>query len=114
MGTLLPRDDNHHPIPALRLNPGGAHTLSLSATPVRTAAAFSPQTRVISLYATGAAFIRSGDAAVTAGSGDHYLPANLYLCLSVGDDALLRNRHTHLAAISADGSPQTLYLSELE
>lgn len=50
MPTFLPRDDDFNPIPALRLKPGGAHSLSVGDTAVRNAAAFAPGTRVIAVH----------------------------------------------------------------
>lgn len=111
MSTFLPRDDDHAPIPALRLKPDGAHALPLSAVAVRTAAPFSPRTRVIAVSADVAAFIRTGDAAVAAGPGDHYLPAGTYLYLSLGDRRA--GAHRHIAALAAEGDG-TLHVSELE
>jgi hypothetical protein len=109
MATLMPRDDDHAPIPALRLRPGGAHTLAVGAASTRTATAFAAATRVIGLYATVPVHLQTGDDAVTASAADHYFPAGTYYDLSLGGDG--RARDTHLAAIQADG-PGTLYISE--
>lgn len=111
MSTFLPRDDDHAPIPALRLKSDGAQTLSLSATSVRTAQPFSPRTRVIAVSATAAAYIRTGGADVAAAVGDHYLPAGVYLYLSLGDQRA--GAHRHVAAVEAEGGGQ-LHISELE
>ncbi|HYE00016.1 MAG TPA: hypothetical protein VEH84_11585 [Alphaproteobacteria bacterium] len=110
MPTLLPRDDDNQPIPALRLRPGGAQALAAGAASVRSAA-FAPGTRVVALYATGPVFLRSGDAAVAAGTGDHYFPAGTYYDLSLGAEK--QPRHTHIAALAAE-APCTLYISEKE
>ncbi|MCW2247113.1 hypothetical protein M2352_002704 [Azospirillum fermentarium] len=110
MSTLMPRDDNDHAIPALRLKPGGAHTLPLDAAPQT--AALDAATRVIGVYATAPARIRTGPAGTTAAAGDHYLPAGVYLYLSLGDGR--KGRHTHLSALSAGTDAGTLHLSEME
>jgi hypothetical protein len=111
MSTFLPRDDDHAPIPALRLKPDGAQTLTLSATAVRNTQAFSPRTRVIAVTATAAAFIRTGEAGVVASPADHYLPAGVYLYLSLGDQRA--GAHRYIAAVEADGGGE-LHISELE
>lgn len=110
MSTFLPRDDDQEPIPALRLRPGGAHALELGSDSVRTTA-FAPRTRVIAVYATAPAHVRTGGAGVVAAADDHYLPAGVYLHLSVGDDR--KGAHTHLAARRAEADG-TLHISELE
>lgn len=111
MATLLPRDDDYNPIPALRLRPGGAHVLPVSAASARNAAPFAAATRVIGVCATVPVFLRTGDATVTAAATDHYLPAGILYDLSLGDDR--QGRHTHIAVLRAavDG---TLYVSEKE
>lgn len=111
MSTFLPRDDDFAPIPALRLKPDGAHALPLSGASIRNAAAFAPRTRVIAVTATAAAFIRTGGDDVTATAADHYLPAGVYLYLSLGDDR--QGAHRWLAALEAEGGGE-LHISELE
>lgn len=112
MPTLLPRDDDYQPIPALRLKAGGAQTLSLTTSAsTRTAAAFDDATCIIGLYASTPIYVRTGDSSVSAGSSDHYYPAGLYSCFSLGDAR--QGRHTHLAARAVEGDG-TLYISEME
>ena len=109
MPTLLPVDANNYPLPAMRLLATGAKTITVIATTARTATAFDADTRVVSLYATTAMFIRFGNSTVAATLTDHYLPANTYLDFAIaGDDV---QSFTHLAAIraAADG---VLYISE--
>ncbi|MCG5244257.1 hypothetical protein [Azospirillum doebereinerae] len=113
MPTFLPRDEDFHPIPALRLKPGGAHALAVGDASARNAAAFSADTRVIAVHSDVPAFLRTGDAAVEAAASDHFLPAGTYLYLSVGESR--RNgRHSHIAALAADQTPGTLHVSEME
>lgn len=113
MPTFLPRDEDFHPIPALRLKPGGAHAVPVGDSSARNAAAFAADTRVIAVHSDVPAFLRSGDAAVSASASDHFLPAGAYLYLSVGDNRQ-SVRHTHIAALAADSAPGTLHVSEME
>jgi hypothetical protein len=107
--TMLPTDANSNPIPALRLRPGAAHTISVTATSARNTTAFNAATRVVGVYATQPMFIRFGDNTVTAAATDHYLPADTYLDISIAADDVQSS--TNLAAVRAvaDG---TLYISE--
>lgn len=111
MATLLPRDDEFNPIPALRLRPGGAHAIAVGAASARNAVPFAAETRVIGLYATVPVYLRTGDATVTAAATDHYFPAGVMYDLSLGDAR--QGHHTHIAVLRAavDG---TLYVSERE
>jgi len=110
MPTLLPRDDDNSPIPALSLRAGGAHAVAVSASSQRNAVAFGPETRVIGVFATEPAFLRLGDASVAATVSDHYFPAGIYYDLSLGSHKT--SRATHIAAIRAGVSDGTLYVSE--
>ncbi|MEI6558286.1 MAG: hypothetical protein WCO00_07735 [Rhodospirillaceae bacterium] len=112
MSTQLPTDDNGHPIPALRFVLAGAHVLTVGAGSARLGP-FDPKTRVISLYATVPVFLATGDGTVSASGSDHFFPAGTYYHASLGGDLMGRGRHTHLAAVRADGDGH-LYLSEKE
>lgn len=111
MSTFLPQDSNSYPIPALRLKNGGAHVVPLSVTSSRNAAAFDSATRIVSLYATAGAFVKFGDASVTATTSDHFFPAGVYYDVSVGGDKTAH--YTHVAVLAADGDG-TVYVSEKE
>ena len=111
MPTLLPRDEDSIPIPALRLRPGGAQCIAVGASSATNAQPFSPSTRVIGIYATGPVFLRSGTAGVASTTADHYFPAYTYYDLSLGDERT--GRHTHIAAVRAV-TDCTLYISEKE
>ncbi len=111
MTTILPRDVDQAPIPALGLKPGGAQSLTVTAASARNAVAFAADTQVIGVYATGPVFIRTGDATVTAAATDHYLPADTCWDLSLGGGK--RAHHTHIAVIRAAFDCQ-LYVSEKE
>lgn len=110
MTTLLPRDDDNTPIPAMTFRPGGAHSLAVGASSARTAQAFATGTRVVSLYATQPVFLRLGNATVSAAASDHFFPAGIYYDISLGHakGALA----SHLAAVRAGAEDATLYISE--
>lgn len=107
--TTLPRDSDNTPIPALRLNPNGAHNIDATDTSARNATAFDADTRIISIYATGAVRIKFGDNTVTAGASDHYFPSGLYYDFSIGGDKTL---HTSHLAVLADDADCSVYISE--
>lgn len=110
MPTLLPIDDNDNAIPALRLAPtGGAHKITVTATSARNSVAFDPDTRVVSLFATGPVFVRFGGSGVTATITDHYFPAGVYYDIAVGGDGVAQT--AYVAAVRAD-TDCVLYVSE--
>lgn len=111
MPTLMPCDDDSNPIPALRLRPGGSHTIAATAASARNATPFSSDTRVIGIFATGPVIIRTGGADVTAEANDHYFPGGVYYDLSLGNRK--QGRHTHLAVRRAD-TDCVLFVSEKE
>lgn len=109
MPTMLPTDDNNNPIPALRLRDGGAQKIIVSTSSARNAVAFDAGTRVISLYATSAVYVRFGGAGVTATASDHYFPAGIYYDIAIGEEE--SGHATHVAALRVD-SDCMLYISE--
>src|SRR5688572_15218645 len=101
MTTLLPRDADNNPIPALRLKSGGAQTISATATTARNATAFHADTRVISVYATGPVYVALGDSDIEATNTDHFIPEGLYYDIAIGGGS--QGPHaTHLAVLRAD------------
>lgn len=111
MTTFLPQDLNENPIPALRLKPNGAHTISASAAPARNTNPFTETTRIVSLYADTDVFIACGGANVTATSADHFFPAGVYYDIAIGGDNSAH--YTHLSVLQASGAG-TVYVSEKE
>lgn len=107
--TTLPRDTDNTPIPALRLNPNGAHQINATDTSSRNTAAFSSNTRVISLYATVPVRVQFGDDAVVATATSHYFPANIYYDFAIGGGKTMHSSHIAVLADDADG---IVYLSE--
>ena len=109
MPTILPTDENNHPIPALRLRDGGAQKINVTATSARNSTAFDADTRIVSLYATAPIYVRFGSSSVTATTNDHYFPANTYYDIAVGGDE--SKQATHIAALRTD-TDCLLYISE--
>ena len=108
--TVLPLDNNHYPIPALRLRAGGAHTVNATASSARNVTAFDEDTRIISIYATQDVFVKFGDETVTATSSDHFFPACVYYNFAIGGTQTQHN--THIAILRAGGADGAVYLSE--
>lgn len=114
MPTLLPKDADNNIIPALRLKgTGGAHTIAATATSARNSTAFDTDTRVVSVYATGAVYLRFGSSTVTATSSDHYYPNGVYYDFAVGGGDVKGPRFTHLAVLRAS-TDCAVYVSEKE
>lgn len=109
MTTILPRDSNDHPIPALRLKTGGAHAIAAVGTSARNTTAFDAETRVISLYATAPAYLAFGDSSVTAASSDHYFPSGVYYDVAIGGEGMGQFTHLAVLAVNTDGH---VYVSE--
>ena len=107
--TTLPRDNDNMPIPALRLNPNGAHQINATSISTRNSTAFNADTRIVSIYATVPVRIQYGDNTVTATSNSHFFPANIYYDFAIGGGKTIHS--THIAVI-ADSSDGIIYLSE--
>lgn len=114
MTTLLPVDADSNPIPALRLKAGGAHSINATASSARNSTAFNAATKVVSLYATGAIYVRFGNSSVTAAATDHYFPVGFYYDFAIsGGESGKAPQNTHVAVLAA-GSNCTVYVSEKE
>jgi hypothetical protein len=111
MTTLLPLDADNNPIQAMRLRDGGAHSIAATATSARNTTAFSTETKVISLYATGPVYVRLGGASVTASASDHYFPAGTYYDVAITGGRGSAGLDTHIAVLRANADC-TLYVSE--
>ena len=111
MTTLLPRDVNDNPIPALRMKDGGAHSIAIGVASARNTTAFDADTQIVSLYSDVPAYIAFGDSGITATSSDHYIPAGLYYDVSIGGDHSAHYTHIAVLQVSSAG---TLYISEKE
>ena len=110
MPTLLPTDDNNHPIQALRLKDGGAHSIAATSVSATNSTPFSVETQVVSLYATVPVYLRFSEAPGAAISTDHYFPAGIYYDFAVGGDGAVR--YPYVAVLRAGASDGLVYLSE--
>ena len=113
MTTLLPKDADNNIIPVMGLKNGGAHTLAATSVSTRNTIAFDGVTKVVSLYATGAVYLKFGNASVTAGNADHYFPAGIYYDFAISGGGT-KGPHTPYLAVLAAGSNCTLHISERE
>ena len=110
MTTILPTDANDNPIPALRLKDNKAHSISAStAGSARNTTAFDNDTRVVSVYADTAVYIRFGESDVVATTADHYFPGGLYYDFAIGGDG---SDHTSYMAVRAADESVIVYVSE--
>lgn len=107
--TTLPRDSDNTPIPALRLNPTGAHQINATNVSARNTTAFDSDTRVISVFATVPVRIQCGDNTVVATATSHFFPANIYYDFAIGGGKTLHSRHIAVLAHSTNG---VVYISE--
>lgn len=110
MPTLMPTDDNNHPIPALRLKDSGAHSIAATATSARNATGFAADTQIISICPTISVFVKCGSSSVTATTSDHYIPAGLYYDIAIGGDG--QKQTTHIAVLRAETTDGIVYISE--
>ncbi|WP_159716849.1 hypothetical protein [Geminicoccus flavidas] len=100
MSTLLPLDDNGHPITILGFVPRGTQKLMVGTASVRSAA-LAADVAVISLIATGPVRFELGGATVTADAATSpYLHPGVYLDLPVPGHA------SHVALIAESGTCQ--------
>lgn len=113
MAYEMPQDFNGRTIPVLSLKNGGAHAISLTTATARNTTAMAPSVDnarkgniVVALFSDVDCFINMGDNTVEAALTDHFIPAGIYINLSLLDT------QTHIAAIVASGTG-TLHISEL-
>lgn len=105
--TTMPLDTLGNPIPTLGYVDGGARTVPIGLVSARNTTAIGADTRVVTLFATSACFIRLGDVTVTAAATDHYFPAGVYYDVAIGPET--KDRYIAALQVSATG---TLYISE--
>ncbi len=100
MSTLLPLDDNGHPIAILGFVRRGTQKITVGTTSTLSAA-LPPDVTVISLIATAAVRFELGDAGVTADAATSpYLHPGVYLDLPVSA------QQRHVALIAESGTCQ--------
>ncbi len=113
MTTLLPKDADNNLIPAMRLKSGGAHAISATSSSARNASGFSPDTKVVSVYATGAGSLNFGSSTGPAANTDHYFPTGVDYDFAISGGDTKGPHNTHLAVLAAGGNC-TVYVSEKE
>ena len=106
----MPTDDNNHPIPALRLKDGAAHSIAATSVSARNPNAFGADTQIVSIYATVPVFVRFGSSTVTATTSDHYFPAGVYYDLAIGGDG--QKQFSNVAVLRAETTDGIVYISE--
>lgn len=99
--THMPRDNHNNPIPVLKFADGGAQKVNITASSARNAVAFNANTRVVSIYLSGAAYMRQGGASVVATATDHYIPANTWIDVGIGHPDT-GDFSTHMAFLRVD------------
>lgn len=110
MSSFLPTDDNNHPIPVLRLRPGGAHKITAGATSARNSTGFDASVQVVSVYASVPVYLRFGTSSVVATTSDHYFPAGVYYDVAIGGEDSAQS--AFLAVLRADTTDGMVYVSE--
>lgn len=104
-----PRDDANYPIPVLSYRFNGGQRLELGVDTISTR--ISSSIRVVSLYATADCFFEVCDEDGSANTtSSHFLPAGIYLDVSLGSDNNAALMHKYIAVASSNSG--TLYISE--
>lgn len=104
MSTLLPLDDNGHPISVMGYLRRGTLKVAVGAESMRTPTALPDHATVVSLIATGPVRFELGDATVTAdATTSPYLHPGVYLDLPVSGAA-------RYVALIAEGTPCEAYV----
>jgi len=113
MTTLLPKDADNNIIPALRLKDNGAHNIVGGATAQRNLVAFDENTKIISIFATEAIYIKFGESDVIATTNDHYFPAGVYydVAISGGGGKGAQHQYISILQVSSTGN---VFISEKE
>jgi hypothetical protein len=104
-----PRDDGNAAIPVLSFKPAGGQRIELSDVSTLSSA-FANNVRVVSLYSTDDCYFEVGDSSVQANeTTSHFLPAGIYIDVSLGSSLVSSENAKHIAAVGATG---TLHISE--
>lgn len=110
MTTILPIDANDNPIPALRLRGDKGHVINASTgSAIRNSTAFLDDTKIVSVYATGAVYLMFGDISINAVTGVHYFPEGVYYDFAIGGYGV---DHTPYLSVLAADEDCTVYISE--
>lgn len=111
MTTLLPTDDNRHPIPALRYRPGRAHDVEGEAETAERVA-LDPATKLISIKTGVPVKIAFGGADVVADATGHGFFAGEREVIPVIDPATRAQAYSHVSIFFLEAG--TVYVSERE
>ncbi|MCV6599044.1 MAG: hypothetical protein OIF36_00980 [Alphaproteobacteria bacterium] len=112
MPTILPKDDDNNPIPALRLKDGKAHKIIASSTANRNSVPFSFGTKVISLFTTEDIYIEFGDENIVSDTNSHFFPAGVYYDFAINN--CKQAKDTHISVLKAGTNNANVYISEKE
>lgn len=112
MTTIMPKDDDNNPIPALRLKDGGSHKMLASDTSSINTTPFSTETKVVSLYTTEDIFIEFGNSNAEATISSHFFPAGVYYDFAINNAKQLKD--AHISVIKATANNASVYISEKE
>lgn len=105
MSTLLPLDDNGHPINILGVRARGTQTVAVGASSTRTAQAFPVEVEIVSLVATGPCRFEVGGPEVTADPATSaFLYPGVYIDLPLGKAA------RYVAFVAEGAEPCTAYV----
>ena len=115
MPAKQPRDSGGSPIPVLRFRADTAQKLtSVTSSVAQRTSAFTTGAQVITVTASTAMYLVTGDSSVTATSSSHYLVSGVPMDLALGMDmSSTIDYHTH-ASFIAVGDTGTVYISERE
>jgi len=112
MPTILPKDDDNNPIPALRLKDGAAHKIIATTEVARNITAFNYNTKVVSVYATDDIYLDFGTSDVTTSYSSHFFPAGVYYDFAINNAKQAKD--THIAVMQAGSNSSIVYISEKE
>lgn len=112
MSTILPKDDDNNPIPALRLKDGASHRITASAVTNKNNNAFNSKTKVVSLYASEDIYLEFGDYNITATNTSHFFPAGVYYDFAINNGKHAKDNY--IAVLKAGANNATVYISEKE
>ena len=105
-----PRDEANYPIPVLSYKRNGGQQLALAGSSV-VSTPFGTSTRVISAYSTVDCFFEIGDSTIVSNlTTSHFLPAGIYIDISLGSDNNSALNYKHIAVISEGEG--IVYISE--
>lgn len=112
MTTILPKDDDNNPIPALRLRDGASHKVIATDASDNNTTAFNYDTKVVSVYATEDIYLEFGASNISAINTSHFFPAGIYYDFAINN--CKQAKDTHIAVLKAGANNATVYISEKE